>query len=147
MRTYDLNFKQEAIKLAKEIGSTKAAKELNIPSGTMDTWIYKAKTGKLTGKAPTSQNATTLAEENKELKQINEILSKATAFSFRVDYQSEVCTLSSCAIQYYPCGYFSFPRACALMVFAFFQHPIPPKTCISLTVDLPLLWTLNGLPS
>lgn len=87
MRTYDINFKQEAIKLAKEIGSTKAAKELNIPSGTMDTWISKAKTGKLTGKAPTPKNAMTLDEENKkrkqenkERKQINEILSKATAF-------------------------------------------------------------------
>ena len=87
MRTYDLNFKQEAVKLANEIGRTKASKELNIPSGTLDCWMHKAKTGVLTGKPATPQNALSLAEENKrlrqeikELKRVNEILSKATAF-------------------------------------------------------------------
>lgn len=43
MRTYDLNFKQEAVKLANEIGRTKTSKELNIPSGTLDCWMHKAK--------------------------------------------------------------------------------------------------------
>ena len=38
MRRYDENFRIEAVKLVKEIGTTKAAKELNIPSGTLDTW-------------------------------------------------------------------------------------------------------------
>ena len=87
MRTYDLNFKQEAVKLANEIGRTKAGKELNIPSGTLDSWIAKTKTGVLTGKPSTPHNALSLAEEIKrlrqeikELKRVNEILSKATAF-------------------------------------------------------------------
>lgn len=87
MRTYDLNFKQEAVKLAGEIGRTKAGKELNIPSATLDSWIAKAKTGVLAGKPAAPHNALSLAEENKklrqennELKRVNEILSKATAF-------------------------------------------------------------------
>ena len=87
MRTYDLNFKQEAVKLSNEIGRTKAAKELNIPSGTLDTWLNKAKVGVLTGKSTSPENALSLAAENKklrqennELKRVNEILSKATAF-------------------------------------------------------------------
>jgi transposase len=87
MRTYGLNFKQEAIKLANEIGTTKTAKELNIPISTLDGWFYKAKTGRLTGRAATPQAALTMAEELKRIKQenmglrrINEILSKATAF-------------------------------------------------------------------
>lgn len=87
MRTYDLTFKQEAVKLADAIGRTKAAKELNIPAGTLDTWIQKTKKGVLTGKSATPKNALSLADENKqlrqenkELKRVNEILSKATAF-------------------------------------------------------------------
>ena len=87
MRTYDINFKQEAIKLTNEICRTKAGKELNIPAGTLDSWIAKAKAGVLAGKPATPQNALSLAEENKKLRQenkdlkrVNEILSKATAF-------------------------------------------------------------------
>jgi len=87
MRTYDIGFKNEAVKLAGEIGSTKAAKELNIPSGTLDTWISKAKNGTMPGAGTEPKKALSLAEENKrlqqenrELRQTNEILSKAAAF-------------------------------------------------------------------
>ena len=87
MRTYDLNFKQEAVKLASEIGCTKTARELNIPVTTLETWRSKSKTGSLTGKAVTLPTALSQAEEikqlkqeNKELKRVNEILRKATAF-------------------------------------------------------------------
>jgi transposase len=87
MRTYNAEFRIEAVKLANEIGSTKAAKELNIPSGTLDTWIHKAKNGLLKGSGASPKSALTLAEENKrllqeirELKRSNEILSKAAAF-------------------------------------------------------------------
>ena len=34
-RKYDHEYKVQAVKLAKEIGVTKAAKELGIPEGTM----------------------------------------------------------------------------------------------------------------
>lgn len=53
----------------------------------MNSWMYKSKIGILTIKETTPQNALTLADEIKKLKQenaelkcINEILSKATAF-------------------------------------------------------------------
>jgi transposase len=87
MRTYDADFKIEAVKLANEVGKTKAAKELNIPSGTLDTWVYKAKNGTLAGAGTSPKAALSLAEENKRLKQENKelkrangILSKAAAF-------------------------------------------------------------------
>ena len=87
MRTYNPEFRLEAVKLASEVGSTKAAKELGIPLGTLDAWVYKAKRGELKGSPTPTRVALTLAEENKrllqevrELKRINEILSKAAAF-------------------------------------------------------------------
>ena len=43
MRRYDMGFKIDAIKLAEEIGATKASKELSIPQSTLDTWIIKNK--------------------------------------------------------------------------------------------------------
>lgn len=39
-KQYDEEFKKQAIKLAKEIG-TKAADELRIPKGTLVTWVQK----------------------------------------------------------------------------------------------------------
>lgn len=44
---YDEEFKKQAIKLAREVGNTVAAKELGIPKGTLGTWIRKARTGEI----------------------------------------------------------------------------------------------------
>lgn len=38
-RQYDHEYKVQAVKLAKEIGQAKAAKELGIPKNTMYGWI------------------------------------------------------------------------------------------------------------
>lgn len=38
-KSYDNEFKAQAVKLAQEISGHKAAKELGIPKGTMFTWI------------------------------------------------------------------------------------------------------------
>lgn len=38
-KSYDTECKAQAIKLAQEIGGHKAARELDIPKGTMYTWI------------------------------------------------------------------------------------------------------------
>ena len=38
-KSYDEQFKAQAIKLAQEIGGHRAAIELGIPKGTMYTWI------------------------------------------------------------------------------------------------------------
>ena len=87
MRTYDAQFRLEAVKLAEELGNSKAANELGIPIGTLDTWVYKSKKGTLPGAPTPPKVALSLAEENKrllqenrELKRTNEILSKAAAF-------------------------------------------------------------------
>ena len=87
MRRYDPDFKIDAVKLADEIGCTKAAKELGIPLGTLDNWVHKARKGELKGAGTSPKSAMTLAEENRrlqreirELKRANEILSKAAAF-------------------------------------------------------------------
>jgi transposase len=91
MRRYDMDYKLEAVKLAKEIGSTRASKQLDIPQGTLDNWLAKDKRGELEGGANgtrlTPKAALSLADENKklkqevkELKQVNEILRKASAF-------------------------------------------------------------------
>ena len=46
-KSYDTEFKAQAVKLAQEIGGHKAARELDIPKGTMYTWIKAFKEGRL----------------------------------------------------------------------------------------------------
>ena len=46
-RKYDYEYKVQAVKLAKEIGGAKAAKELGIPEGTIHTWMKAVRAGKL----------------------------------------------------------------------------------------------------
>ena len=46
-RKYDHEYKVQAVKLAKEIGGAKAAKELGIPEGTIHTWLKAVRAGKL----------------------------------------------------------------------------------------------------
>ena len=87
MRQYTEEFKKDALKLAEKIGRAKAAKELDIPKGTLATWQHNGINGKIKGIAPSTQKALNMAEEitrlqkeNKELRETNEILAKATAF-------------------------------------------------------------------
>ena len=95
-RTYDMEYKVQAVKLALEIGTTKAAKELGIPANTLHTWMRQYRLGNLTLGAGTQtpQRAMTLSEEiqqlrkqvkeqNKEIKRLreeNEFLEEASAF-------------------------------------------------------------------
>ena len=46
-RKYDQEYKIQAVKLAKEIGGAKAAKELGIPEGTIHTWLKAGYRGRL----------------------------------------------------------------------------------------------------
>ncbi|MFQ9702703.1 MAG: transposase [Enterocloster clostridioformis] len=96
-RKYDHEYKVQAVKLAKEIGGAKAAKELGIPEGTMHTWLKAVRAGKLDiGEGShTPASAMSLSEEitmlrkrvkeqDKEirrLKEENEFLEEASAFS------------------------------------------------------------------
>lgn len=46
-RTYDNEYKAQAVKLVQEIGGAKAAKELGIPDGTIYCWVKAFKEGRL----------------------------------------------------------------------------------------------------
>ena len=63
MRRYDMRFKIDAIKLAAEIGNTKAAKELCIPQGTLDTWVFNNKRGEYDNVAIVPSKALSLVDE------------------------------------------------------------------------------------
>ena len=95
-RQYDDEFKKQAIKLAKEIGSKAAADELGIPKGTLGIWLRKARTGEIdTGSGTrTPEESMNIAQQlqvaNKkiraqekricELEELNEFLEEASAF-------------------------------------------------------------------
>ena len=95
-RKYDMDFKIQAVKLAKEIGGSKAAAELGIPENTMYARTKAAREGRLDAGpgSHTPQTAMSLAEElavlrrqvreqEKEirrLKEENKFLEEASAF-------------------------------------------------------------------
>ena len=95
-RQYNQEYKIQAVKLAKEIGQAKAARELGIPKNTLYTWIRANRLGNLDLRAgsQTPKSAMTLNEElitlrkqvkdqDKEirhLKEENEFLEEASAF-------------------------------------------------------------------
>lgn len=91
-----MEYKIQAIKLAKELGSAKAAAELGIPENTMYAWTKAAREGRLNigSGSHTPQTAMNLAEElallrkqvkeldkeNRRLKEENKFLEEASAF-------------------------------------------------------------------
>ena len=95
-RQYDHEYKVQAVKLAKEIGQAKAAKELGIPKNTMYGWVRANRLGNLDlgAGSQTPQSAMTLNEEllklrqqvkelekeNRRLKKENDFLEEASAF-------------------------------------------------------------------
>ena len=68
---YDHEYKVQAVKLAKEIGQGKAARELGIPKNTMYGWVRASRLGRLDLGAGTQtpQSAMTLNEEVIRLRQ------------------------------------------------------------------------------
>ena len=70
-RQYDHEYKVQAVKLAKEIGQAKAAKELGIPKNTMYSWVRANRLGNLDlgAGSQTPQSAMTLNEELLKLRQ------------------------------------------------------------------------------
>ncbi len=64
-RTYDMEYKIQAVKLAKELGGAKAAAELGIPENTVYAWTKAAGEGRLDAGpgSRTPQTAMSLAEE------------------------------------------------------------------------------------
>ena len=64
-RKYDMEYKIQAVKSAKELGGAKAAAELGIPENTMYTWTKAAREGRLNAGSGshTPKTAMNLAEE------------------------------------------------------------------------------------
>ena len=95
-RTYDKEYKAQAVKLAQEVGGAKAAAELGVPEGTIYCWVKAFKEGRLAAAeaSHTPSNAISLNEELVELrkrvkdqekeirrlKEENEFLEEASAF-------------------------------------------------------------------
>ena len=95
-KSYDLEYKVQAVKLAKEIGQAKAAMELGIPKNTLYGWVRASRQGflDLGAGTQTPESAMTLNEELRQLRQQireqekeirrlkkeNEFLEEASAF-------------------------------------------------------------------
>jgi transposase len=89
-REYSKEFKLEAIRLAKESGSVgRAAKDLGIAPQSLYAWISQENEDKeqaFPGKGrlkPDDEELRKLRLENRQLKEINEILKKATKYFAR----------------------------------------------------------------
>ncbi|SDX59026.1 transposase [Eubacterium barkeri] len=95
-RQYDSEYKIQAVKLAKEISQSTAAKELGIPKNTLYSWMRSCRLGKLDlgpgSQTPTS--AMSLTEElislrqhvkvqDKEIRRLKEFWRKPALFSPR----------------------------------------------------------------
>lgn len=85
-RKYTLEFKQQAVQLAKQLGSAKAAAEkLGIPEANVYSWRNNKKVvGSMgvnvsTGDAP-EEEIKRLRKEVEDLKKVNYILKRAAAF-------------------------------------------------------------------
>ena len=93
---YDTDYKVQSVILAKEIGLSKAARELGLSPSTLNGWVKATREGRLiaTPGSQTPGDAMSLAEEiamlreqnkrlsreNKRLKEENEFLEEASAF-------------------------------------------------------------------
>ena len=77
-REYDEEYKEQAVRLAKNLGSAKAAEELQIPVNTLYGWIQKVKTAELDiGCGECSpEEALSIAKENQQLKKRIKALEK-----------------------------------------------------------------------
>jgi len=79
-KTYTKEFKEQAVVLAKELGSfSKAAEQLGLPASNIHTWEkrleYKTNT-----QTESELEIKRLRKENLELKKVNSILKSAAAF-------------------------------------------------------------------
>lgn len=95
-RTYDHEYRVQAVKLAQEIGAAAAARELGISRNTVYTWVKRVRDGKLDigeGAHEPSEALTlnseliqarqqikALEKENNRLKKENAFLEEASAF-------------------------------------------------------------------
>ena len=93
-KQYDKSYKEQAVKLAGQIGTKKASDELKVPYGTLYGWVQAAKKGELDMEERTPENVMSMAEEvrqlrsevkrlnkeNKRLQEERDFLNEAAAF-------------------------------------------------------------------
>jgi|SRR5574344_1368143 transposase len=93
-KSYDKGYKEQAVKLIKEVGVKRASGELGVPQGTLYGWVKAAEHGELDIGERTPGNAMSLAEELRQLRaqnksqakeikrlnELNEFLAEASAF-------------------------------------------------------------------
>ena len=84
-KVYDKEFKIQAVKLGREIGFSKAAKELGVNTDTLYGWNKRAKDARLNlGPGTQTPNAAmSLTEEVQKLRQQNKDLTKENARSLQ----------------------------------------------------------------
>ena len=88
MRVYEKEFKEEAVKLSQEIGTTRVSEQLGVPKGTLSGWRSakeKHREAAFVGSGNERiipQNATEvrLMKQIKELEKANDILKAALGF-------------------------------------------------------------------
>ena len=87
-KSYDKNFKEEAVKLAQETNVSSAARSLGLHENTLRNWFKNAReradnpfigSGRKYVSAQEAKESA-LLKENKELKRANEILKEALGF-------------------------------------------------------------------
>lgn len=88
MVTYEREFKEQAVKMATEIGTSNAATDLGIPVNTLYGWIARSKKYGIRAHVGSGYNRDVnqneemkrLIKRNKELERANEILKEALGF-------------------------------------------------------------------
>ncbi len=80
-KTYDKEYKIQAVKLGREIGLSKAARELGINTDTLYSWNKAAREGRLDlgPGAQSPDRARSLSEEIQQLRQENRVQAKEIA--------------------------------------------------------------------
>jgi transposase len=87
-RRYTVEFKSEAVRLAREVGVTEAARRLDIPLTSLQNWMKPGYASKLEGSGHSGKKTVSdvqaeisrLRREVASLKVDNEILRKAAAY-------------------------------------------------------------------
>lgn len=94
MITCEKPFKEQAVKLAGEVGTAKAAKDLGVPENTLYTWVRKSKEDGATAhigsgnKRQKNDVCSDIHEKDKRIKELekaNEILQDALSYSPRAN--------------------------------------------------------------
>ncbi len=80
-KSYDKEYKIQAVKLGREIGMSKAARELGINTDTLYSWNKAAREGRLDlgPGAQSPDSAMSLSEEIQKLRQENRVQAKEIA--------------------------------------------------------------------